>query len=47
MLRELILMTGTSNAKEYARRILEQVLIRQKFHVRDDMTVLVGQIWKK
>ncbi len=47
VLRELILRTGTSNAKEYARRILEQVLIRQKFHVRDDMTVLVGQIWKK
>ncbi|MDO5345078.1 MAG: SpoIIE family protein phosphatase [Lachnospiraceae bacterium] len=46
-LRELILETKTNNAREYARSLLEQVLARQRYHVKDDMTVLVGQIWKK
>lgn len=46
-LEELICRIQTNNAKEYARRILEQVLIRRQFQIRDDMTVLVGQIWEK
>lgn len=46
-MEELIRKVQTNNAKEYARRLLEQVLIRQRFQVRDDMTVLVGQIWEK
>lgn len=46
-LKELIQKTKTNNAREYARRLLEQVLARQKYRVKDDMTVLVGQIWKK
>lgn len=46
-LKELILKTKTNNAREFARRLLEQVLERQRYRVKDDMTVLVGQIWKK
>lgn len=46
-LEQLICRVQTNNAKEYARRILEQVLIRRQFQIRDDMTVLVGQIWEK
>ena len=46
-LRELILKTRNNNARELASRLLEQILIRQRFHVRDDMTVLVGLIWEK
>lgn len=46
-LEELLLKVQSSHTKEYARRILEQILIRRQFEVRDDMTVLVGQIWEK
>lgn len=46
-LRELILKTRNNNARELASRLLEQILIRQRFQVRDDMTVLVGLIWEK
>lgn len=46
-LEELLLKVQSNNMKEYARRILEQILIRRQFQVRDDMTVLVGQIWEK
>lgn len=46
-MQELILKSRSNNAKEFARRLMEQVLLRQKFQARDDMTVLVGQIWEK
>lgn len=46
-LKELIQKTKTNNAREFARRLLEQVLERQRYRVKDDMTVLVGRIWKK
>ena len=43
-LEELICRVQTDNAKEYARRLLEQILIRRQFEVLDDMTVLVMRI---
>ena len=46
-IRELILKTKNNNAREFASRLLEQILIQQKLQARDDMTVLVGQIWEK
>lgn len=46
-LEELICRVQTDNAREYARRLLEQILIRRQFEIRDDMTVLVGQVWEK
>ncbi|MDD2959317.1 MAG: SpoIIE family protein phosphatase [Lachnospiraceae bacterium] len=46
-LEQLILKTKTNNAKEFARRLLEQILLKQQMQVRDDMTVLVGKIWDK
>ena len=46
-MEELICRVQTDNAREYARRLLEQILIRRQFEIRDDMTVLVGQIWEK
>lgn len=46
-LEDLIRRVATDNAREYARRLLEQILIRGQFEVRDDMTVLVGRIWEK
>lgn len=46
-LEELICRVETDNAKEYARRLLEQILIHRQFEVRDDMTVLIGRIWEK
>lgn len=46
-MKELILKTRSNHAREFARNLLEQVLMQQKFQARDDMTVLVGQIWEK
>ena len=46
-MRELILKARSNHAREFARRLLEQILLQQKFQARDDMTVLVGQIWEK
>lgn len=46
-LLETIRKVETANAREFARRLLEQALLRQKLQPQDDMTVLVGQIWKK
>lgn len=44
---ELIGKTATRNAKEYARRLMEKVYLMQKLQARDDMTILVGNIWEK
>lgn len=44
---ELIGRTATRNAKEYARRLMEKVYLMQKLQARDDMTILVGNIWEK
>lgn len=46
-MEQLIFEVQTNHAREYARRLLEQILIRKQFEVKDDMTVLVGQIWEK
>ena len=46
-LEELIRRVATDNAREYARRLLEQILLRSRFEVQDDMTVLVGRIWER
>lgn len=46
-MKDLLLNIQSNHMKEYARRILEQILLRRQFEVRDDMTVLVGQIWEK
>ena len=47
VLVEMIKKARSQNAKEFARRLMEQILLLQKFQVRDDMTVLVGQLWAK
>lgn len=46
ILKELILQQATQNAKEMAKAILERVLLYQHFQATDDMTVLVGGVWK-
>lgn len=44
---ELIRKTRTANAREYARRLMERVYIMQKLQARDDMTILIGNLWEK
>jgi len=46
ILKELILQQATENAKEMAKAILERVLLYQHYQATDDMTVLVGGVWK-
>ena len=46
ILQEIILRQKTRNAQEMAREILTQVLLYQKCLAKDDMTVLVGGLWK-
>ena len=47
MMKELILQIKTSNARDMARKLLEQVLSYQQSRASDDMTILVGGLWKK
>lgn len=47
MLKEMMMMIQSTNAKEFAKTLLEQVLISHQCKVTDDMTVLVGGLWKK
>ncbi len=47
MMVELIGRTASRNAKEYARRLMEKVYLMQKLQARDDMTILVGNLWEK
>ncbi len=44
---ELIRVTASRNAKEYAQRLMERVYLMQKLRAKDDMTILVGTIWGK
>lgn len=44
---ELIRRTETPNAKEHAQRLMERVYLLQKMNARDDMTILIGRVWKK
>ncbi|MCC8067348.1 MAG: SpoIIE family protein phosphatase, partial [Clostridiales bacterium] len=44
---ELIIRTTTRNAQEHARRLMERVYLMQEMEARDDMTILIGTIWKK
>jgi stage II sporulation protein E len=46
-MKDLIRRAACPNAREYARRIMERVCLMQQFEAWDDMTVLVGSIWKK
>lgn len=47
MLQEMILAEETDNAREMARGILDQVLKYQSQKAMDDMTVLVGGLWRR
>lgn len=44
---ELIKKTETPNAREYAQRLMERIYLMQKLQARDDMTILIGNIWEK
>ena len=44
---ELIMKSYSRNAREYAQRLMERVYMMQKFQAKDDMTILIGTIWKK
>lgn len=44
---ELICRTAAPNAKEHAQRLMERVYLMQKLQARDDMTILIGNLWKK
>lgn len=44
---ELIGKTASRNAKEYARRLMEKVYLMQRLEARDDMTILIGNLWEK
>lgn len=46
-LAELICRSESRNAREYAQRLMEKVYLLQQFQAKDDMTILVGNIWKK
>lgn len=45
--QDLILSENTDNASEMARGILEEVLKYRRRRVNDDMTVLVGGLWRR
>jgi stage II sporulation protein E len=47
LIKEMIMLIKTSNSKEFAKTLLERVLVYQNSQVTDDMTVLVGGVWKK
>lgn len=47
LMAELIRRTASPNAKEHAQRLMERVYVMQKLQARDDMTILVGTLWKK
>ena len=47
LMAELIGKTASRNAREYARRLMEKVYLMQKLQARDDMTILIGNIWEK
>lgn len=47
LLKEMILEVETSNARDMAKQILERVMKYRRQCVSDDMTVLVGGIWKR
>ena len=46
-LQDIILGENTDNAGEMARGILDQVLKYQRRRAWDDMTVLVGALWRR
>lgn len=47
LMSDLIRRTAVPNAKEHAQRLMERVYLMQKLQARDDMTILIGTIWKK
>lgn len=47
MMAELIGKSESRNAREFARRLMERVYMMQKMQARDDMTILIGNIWEK
>ncbi len=46
IIQDIILEQDTRNAQEMAREILTRVLLYQKCCAKDDMTVLVGGLWR-
>lgn len=44
---ELIKKTESANAREHARRLMERICLMQKLQARDDMTILIGNLWEK
>lgn len=44
---ELVGRCASRNAKEYAQRLMERVYLMQKLSARDDMTILIGNLWEK
>jgi len=47
VLKEIIMQVQTPNANEMAKNILERVLVYNHCKVPDDMTILVGGLWRK
>ena len=47
IMKDMIRKMACPNAREFARRLMEKVYLMQKMVAGDDMTVLVGGIWKK
>lgn len=47
LMAEMIGKTASRNAREFARRLMERVYLMQKLQARDDMTILIGNIWEK
>ena len=46
ILKDIIWQSDTDNAQEMAKAILSRVLLYQKCKAKDDMTVLVGGLWR-
>ena len=47
ILKDYLLRTQIENARELAKALLEYVLQYGQYQARDDMTVLVGALWKQ
>lgn len=46
-MEEWILQSQTMNPKEFAKELLDEILQQRGQRAEDDMTILVGSIWKK
>lgn len=46
IIKDIIMQQETKNAQEMARDILTRALLYQECCAKDDMTVLVGALWR-